>query len=139
MKFRFLRHTADIKFRIYGDSIKEIFENSALVLKKILIEKSRVKERIKKRIKAEGRDYESLLYNFLEEFLFLFDSERFILGKIIKLDIKKKSKNYFIDCECLGDNAENYEINEHIKAVTYNEMFVKNKKNKWIAQIIVDV
>jgi SHS2 domain-containing protein len=138
MKFKFLKHTADVKFQAFGNTLEEVFENSSLALVKIISD-DKIDKRIKKKIEVKGKDYESSLYNFLEEFLFLFDSEKFILSNIEKLEIREKSGTYFINCECFGDNAENYEISEHIKAVTYNEMFVKKKENRWIVQVVLDV
>jgi len=136
-KFKFLEHTADIKFQAFGKTLKEVFENSALALKKILIENEKVKKNIKKNINVKGKDYESLLYNFLEEFLILFDSERFLLSKI--KNIKISQRDLKLKAEVVGDDAENYQINEHIKAITYNEMFVKKQKGRWLSQVVVDV
>jgi len=135
-KFKFLPHTADIKFQAYGKNPEEVFENSALALKKILVEDKKIRKKIKKNIIAKGKDYESLLYNFLEEFLILFDSERFVLSEIKNINIQEDLK---LKAEVVGDRAENYQVNEHIKAITYNEMFVKKENSKWISQVVVDV
>lgn len=184
-KFKFLPHTADIKFQAFGNSLEEVFENSALALANI-ISKNKIKPSQKKTIKANGNDIESLLVNFLEEFLFLFETKGFLLSKINKLIITKKTvksiinktndnsinkkttktndnlifsnntnnnnirgkvgsvQYYELICEAVGDvNKEKYEISNHVKAITYNEMFVKkiseNGKNKWVCQVVVDV
>ncbi|RLG11686.1 archease, partial [Candidatus Pacearchaeota archaeon] len=47
-KYKFLEHTADIKFQAFGDSIEEVFKNSALALKEIIVGKIKIKEKIKK-------------------------------------------------------------------------------------------
>ena len=41
--------------------------------------------------------------------------------------------------EFVGDDASNYSIGLDVKAVTYNQMFVKKQKNKYICQVILDV
>ncbi len=135
MKFKFLPHTGDIKFIANGNSIKEIFENSALALFKALSEKKPKENKIVK-VNVNGKDLENLMYNFLEEFLFLLDSENFIGSKIkkLKIDIKKLK----IECEVSGDDAKSYKIS-HIKAVTYSEMVLEKKGKGWIAQIVLDV
>ncbi len=135
-KFKFLEHTADIKFQAYGKNLEEVFENSALALKEILVEDKKVKKKIKKDVSVKGKDYESLLYNFLEEFLVLFDSEGFVFSEIKKISIQKDLK---LKAEVVGDDGKNYQINEHIKAITYNEMFVKKENSKWMSQVVVDV
>lgn len=135
MKFRFLEHTADIKFQAFGKSVEEVFANSALAMFSAMCD-DKVKKNVKKKIKVEGKDYESMMYNFLEELLFLFDSEGFFLGKVKDLKIKENK----LSAEAVGDNAENYNISIDVKAVTYNEMDIhKEKKGGWVAQVVLDV
>ena len=136
MKFKFLQHTADIKFQAFGNSLKEVYENSALALFNVIYDK-KINEKKKFKIKVQGHDLESLLYNFLEEFLILVDSKNFLPSKIRIL--KFNEKNFKIEAEIIGDNAENYQISMHVKAITYNEMFVKKKKNKFISQVVLDI
>ena len=135
-KFEFLEHTADIKFRAFGKTLEEVFENSALAIFNILYDKN-VKGKKSYKITAKGNDFESLLYNFLEEFLILFDSKNFLPSKIKNL--KLNEKDFRIEAEVSGDDAKNYKIGVHIKAITYNEMFVKKNKDKYTAQVVVDV
>ena len=53
---------------------------------------------------------------------FSIETKEFLLGNVnVKISRDKKS----LECEAVGDKAKNYEIQTHIKAVTYNEMFVK--------------
>ncbi len=133
-KFKFLEHTADIKFQSFGSTLEELFKNSALAMFSSMHD-GKIKPIIKKKIKVKGKDKESLLYNFLEELLFLFDSEEFFPAKINKIKIKK----LILEAEIFGDNAKNYEIHLDVKAVTYNQMFVRKDKGKWVAQVVVDV
>ena len=81
-KYKFLEHTADIKFQAFGDSIEEVFKNSALALKEIIVGKIKIKEKIKKEfvIEKPNDDKEKALYNFLEEFLYLLDAEDFLFS-----------------------------------------------------------
>ncbi|MFH1326961.1 MAG: archease [archaeon] len=137
MKYKFLKHTADIKFQAFGSTLEKVFENSALAVANSMYE-GKVKEIKSIKFKVSGKDLEALMYNFLEEILFYFDSENFILKKIKKLKIIKK-KGYALNVEISGDDINNYEINTHIKAVTYNDMFIKKQKSKWTAQVVVDI
>ena len=135
-KFKFLEHTADVKFQAFGKTIEETFKNSALAMFNVL-HKGKIKSKKKIKITVKGRDFESLLYNFLEEFLVLFDSENFFLSKIDKIKIDKK--NFKLRAEVSGDNTENYEMSTYVKAVTYNEMFISQKNGKWVAQVVIDI
>lgn len=139
MDYEFLEHTADVKFRAFGGTLEKAFENSALALKGIIYKgKVRGNKREKISLQSKGSG-ERLLEEFLEEFLFLFETKNFILSKVKRLEIKEKSGVYFLCCECLGDDAGNYDIETHVKAITYNEMFVRKEKDKWVCQVVVDV
>lgn len=135
-KFKFLQHTADIKFRAFGKSLKEVFENSALALSSAIYN-GKTAEKKKFKIKAKGHDLESLLYNFLEEFIVLFDDENFLLSKVKKL--KLDGKKFEIEAKVSGDDVANYETSMHIKAITYNEMFIKKIKSIWVSQAVLDI
>ena len=152
MKYKFIEHTADIKFQAFGENKEEVFENSALALKNVISE-DKVDSKEKETIKIKTEDLENLLVDFLEEFLVLFENKGFILSniekiKIKKIDIKKGCEKYELNAIVLGDFLEDsekkdYEISNHIKAITYNEIFIKKTlrkgKEEWVSQIVVDV
>ena len=135
MKFKFLEHTADVKFQAEGKSAEEVFKNSALALKESICGKSGIKEEKNKKINVEGKDFESLLYNFLEEIIYLLDAENFLISKVKEIKIKDLKLKAVIS----GDKASNYNFTNKVKAVTYNDMFVENKKRKWKTQVVLDV
>ena len=131
MAYKFLEHTADLKVSVSEASIEKAFISSANALGEAIREKIKIKENIKKEIKVEGRDYQSLLYNFLEEFLYLLDAEGFIFSEIEKIKIKQENVDkILLSCIVLGDKAGNYKFTNDVKAITYNDMLVKLRKNK---------
>ena len=138
-KYKFLEHTADIKFQSCGETLNKAFENAGLAMFNAMY-KEKVKSKIKKKIKVSGQDKENLLYNFLEELLFLLDSENFFTSEI---KVKINEKKLELKAELKGDNAGNYSIGLDVKAVTYNEMFVKKEKvegkEMWVCQVVLDV
>jgi len=134
MKFKFLEHTADIKFQAFGKSLEEVFANSALAMFNSMFD-GKVKKTEKFNVETEGKDNESLLYNFLEELIILFDGKQFFLSGVEKIEIK----NGKLKAEVVGDKTENYKISLDVKAITYSEMFVKQEKGKWISQVVLDV
>jgi len=134
-KFKFLEHTADIKFQAFGKNVEEVFENSALAFKEAVCGKMKIKEEKEKIIKVNGRDFESLMYLFLEKILYLLEAENFLISKIKEIEIK----NFKLKAKIVGDSAKNYKFTDSVKAVTYNEMFIKKQKDKWISQVVLDV
>ncbi len=137
MKFKFLEHTADVKFQAFGKTVEEMFGNAGLAMFNSMYD-GRVKARKTAKVKASGKDYESLLYNFLEELLVLFDGEGFFLSKIKSMEIKKWD-GFNLEAEVVGDVAKNYEMHIDVKAITYHSMFVKQQEKNWVCQVVLDV
>ena len=137
-KYIYLPHTADIKFQAFGNELEECFSNAAFAVANIIC-KEKIKGIIEKEIKADGKDLEELLYNFLEEFLFLMDSKNFIISRFKKIKIYKKNDKYTLSSEILGDDLKKYKTQTGVKAITFNEMFVLKDKNNYKCQVVVDV
>jgi len=135
MDYKFLKHTADVKFQAFGNTLNKSFANSSIAMFKTMYE-GKIKNKITKKISVKGKDLESLLYNFLEELLLLLDTKNFFLSKCkVKIDVEK----LMLKAELSGDNLKNYNMGLQVKAVTYNEMFVKKIKDKWVCQVVLDV
>ncbi len=134
-KFKFLPHTADIKFVAYGKTLNKVFENAVMATFNAMY-KGRVKSKIKKKISVSGEDLDSLLYNLLERAIILVDAEDFLVSK---LKIKIDNKNMMLTGELYGDKIKNYPVGLSIKAVTYNDMFVKKISGVWKCQVVLDV
>ncbi len=135
MTYEFLEHTADIKFVARGKSKEEVFKESAMALKETMTKGIEIKKIEEKDIAVEGKDYESLLRNFLEEFLFLFDAEDFILSDISEILID----GFKLMATVKGDIIDNYKLTNDVKAITYNEMYVKETDKGWESQVVLDV
>ena len=137
-KYKFLEHTADIKFRAYGKNINEIFENCALAVSHLFGRGRKIKSIKIKKVKLECQDNESLLYNFLDELIYLLDAENFVVSRA-KVKIKEDGKKK-LEAGIYGDDASNYKDLDQIKAATYAEMYIKQKsKGNWEAQVVLDV
>lgn len=133
----FIEHTADTKFQAFGKSIEEVFANSFKATMETICGNIQISKQEKKQIEVKGIDIKSLLYNFLEEFLFLLDAENFLTESIS--NIKIDNKNFILNAEAVGDKASNYKFINSVKAVTYSEMFIKKEKNKYTAQVVLDI
>ena len=132
-KFEFLEHTSDMKFKAYGKNPDVVFENAALAVSFYLSRGKTIKAKSKKLIEVEGEDTEALLYNFLDEILYLLDAENFAVSKA-----KVKIEDNKLKAAVYGDKASGYDL-DHIKAATYAEMYIKKTKSGWEAQAVMDV
>jgi len=139
MRYEFLPHTADIKFRAYGKTMEEAFSNAALALTKVITDYNKIEPKVEKKIEVESEDEKALLYDFLEQFIVLLDSESFLLNSIKDIEIEK-DKKLKLKAVVVGDtDLKKYETETHIKAVTYQEMEIKKEKGKYMLQVILDL
>jgi len=134
-QYEYFPHTADVKFKAYGKNLEEAFINSAYALKNIVTQ-SDIEKTTEHTIEVQGEDLKSLLYEFLEQFLILLDSEDFILSKVTEIKIE----GFKLTAKIIGDSKlENYTIDTHIKAITYQEMEIIQEKDKVTIQVIPDL
>ncbi|HLC63290.1 MAG TPA: archease [Candidatus Nanoarchaeia archaeon] len=136
MKYKILDHTADVMFECYGKNLNELFENSAIATTDVMVSRRSVGKNIKKEIKFENKRIDSLLFDFLEEIIYLKDAEE-LLFKEFKIAIKDGK----LKAVCLGEkiDREKHKLKLDVKAVTLHKFEVKQVKNKWKAVFILDI
>ncbi len=138
-KFIYLQHTADAKFRAFGETVEESFINAALAMVSLMWDPEKIETKIKHKLQATGRDEKQLLFNFLEGILFKLDSEMFLLKTVEKLCLVEKNNFFSLEADLVGDTfLERYETFGEVKAVTYNEMEIK-KNDSVLVQVVVDM
>lgn len=139
MPFKFLEHTADVKIEVTERTLNKAFSTSALAMKEVIAEQILVAPRIKKEISVEAENKETLLYSFLEEFLYLLDAESYIISKAPIVKIEKTKDKLQLKANLIGDNAKNYIFTNDVKAITYNEMKISETKTKTTIVFVLDV
>lgn len=142
MGYSFLEHTADVKFRADGATLEDMFVSAAEALNETIRGDIEILEQAEKSFEIEGKDKPSLLYSFLENFLVMLDSENFLVSKIKSIEIRDGK----LKCVVSGDKADNYCFTNDVKAITYSEMFVREKEKidgkgeeGWECQVVLDV
>lgn len=134
-KYEFLGHTSEIKFRAYGKDVEKIFENTALAISEIFSRGDKVGDKFRKEIEISGKETESLLYDFIDELIYLLDAEQFLVSRA-----KVKITGNELKATIFGDDALKYPGMDSIKAATYSDMYIRqNKDGSWEAQVVVDV
>ena len=90
-------------------------------------------------VAAEGHDLPSLLYNFLDEWLYQFNAELFVCRRVVidRLDREK----FTISSRGVG---ETFRLGKHpqgteIKAVTYSAMRITETPERTDVLVIVDI
>lgn len=138
--YEILEHTADIRVRIYGKTIKELFKNAALALFGIIVG-YKSKPQIEKEVKLEAEAMEELLVNWLNELISLFYAEKFLPASF-KITIENKERFMALDAKIKGEDFNPYEnkkINTEIKAATYCNLKIEKNKKGFNTEVVFDV
>jgi len=138
-KYEFFEHTADAKFRAYGETLGEAFSNAALALYSIMTDVDKVEPNIEKSISVKSATRQALLYDFLDEFIYLTDTEGFLLSRVKSIVIKHEFGFHTLQAEILGDHSEEYDIHTQVKAITYNDMEIIQEGNFVMVQVVPDL
>ncbi len=143
-EYEYLPHTADAKFRAYGETLEGAFRNAARAMTALLTDLSKVKPAREIQISLTAKNQDSLLFDFLDQLLFLLDTEAFLLHECKDVKITKTMKNgtdaYELSCTVTGDDYQNSETRGDVKAITYNDMLVEQLPDKrWVCQVVVDL
>lgn len=138
MKFKFLEKVAiaDVAFEAYGKNLNELFENCAMAVAETMADTKTVESKIKKEIKLENEKIDQLLFDFVQELIYLKDAEVLLFSKF-DVDVK----NGKLKAICYGDKIDikKQKLRNDVKAITYHMYKVEKLKDKYKVTIVLDV
>lgn len=93
MSIRFLDHTGDTAVEVCGADAPELFREAGRALTELYVDVEQgapVEVRAARELRLEAEDGESLLIDFLNELIYLFDTEGFLCAglKVAKLSLE---------------------------------------------------
>lgn len=138
--FEFFDVTADVGFMAYGKTLEESFENSALAMFNVISNTETIGQTKSFEFSIESEDEISLLYDFLEELLFLHEVE-FMLFSDFKVKITNEDQQYKLKAEIKGEEI-NWDIHERgceVKAITFHQMNVSSEDGIYKTRAILDL
>ena len=134
--FEFIEHTADVGIRAYGTNVKEAFANAGKALFSLITELDDVEEAEYRDIEVIAPDQESLLVEWLNELIYLFDAENIIFKRF---DITQLN-NTRLRARSYGEKVDNskHKLKTGVKAATYHMLKV-DKDNGCKVQVLFDI
>ena len=134
-RFRLIEHTADIGLVAYGKSLTEAFANAAYGLFSLIVEPSKVKEKESRKVTVQAQDAEGLLFNWINELIYIFEVERLLLKSFDITEFGEQS----LEATCWGEKYDpsRHQLKTGVKSATYHMLKVDGEKNR--VQVILDV
>lgn len=143
--FEQLSHTADLKIRVYGSTLEELFEHALIGMFQIIGPHAKECTQHNGRlvcpmlpqehtIELVALDRESLLVDFLSEALYLSDVHNEVY---LAADVHV-TQDTSLKATVRGVVIESCDVVE-IKAVTYHDLAIKNIDGVWQTDIVFDI
>lgn len=135
--YRYIEHPSDVGFEAYGDSLEELFANAAIAMYSFMTGVDEIEAEEERAVSIQAEDLLSLMFDWLDELLFLFESESLVMKHFT---ITVNESEFRITGTCRGGKFDpaRHEAGIIVKAVTYNMMEVK-KNERWHARVVLDV
>jgi SHS2 domain-containing protein len=128
-----IEHTADWAIRVSASELESLFERTALGMFSLIGSVAADSKTVSRPITLQAHDLETLLVCWLEELLFLLETENLML---VAARIQIPSPSQLFGMLELLPAAER---TKEIKAVTYNELAVRQTPDGFEVAIVFDV
>ena len=140
--FRYIDHTADIQSLSWGRTLEEAFSQCALSLMAVITPNlEKISRTVQKSLKIKAEDKEALLFDFLSEFLFIFDVEGLVFNEIDVECINKINNNYELDAILRGEefDKKKHDVGTEVKAITYSFITIDESTEGVKIKIVFDI
>ena len=133
--------TADIAFEATGRDLAELFSDAADATTNVMIDNiEAIQPRETRQIELSNDKLDMLLFDLLQELIFLKDAERLLL-RIREVQIDKRDEIYFVKATAEGEplDTERHLQRADVKAVTLHDFSVERTKGGWKARVLLDI
>ena len=131
--FEEIEHTADWAYRVRGKNLADLFVQAAYGLYSLVGMKLASEKTVTRTIELKAIDSESLLISWLNELLYLHESEGLGFGEI---EIQHLDQN---SLQAILKGASTQKWLKDIKAVTYHNLAIEEKESGLEVTLVLDV
>jgi len=135
--YRSVPHTADVGFKLWGQSLADLFVQGAWALYSLMTDRRRLRVRQVVEVELEALDQEALLVEWLNYLLYLYDTKSFLAKEIKVLAISANQ----LQARLAGEELDprRHVLKTGVKAATYHHLAITHKDGAWEATIIFDL
>lgn len=128
-----LDHTADWALRVSGRSLSDLFVQAAQGMQEMMGISINQNADVKRLIEVSAADLETLLVGFLEEILYLQESERICITRIEMVELSETHLRSLLTCQPV------WSVQKEIKAVTFHELEIRKLPGHFETVLVFDV
>lgn len=133
--YTLLNHTADLRVRVVGKDLANLFQNAGLALFDLIVEKDATLVGESVELRVDGEDLPDLLINFLRELLYLWTGDE----KVVTMVDVDHITDTTVSAQVTADHymPQRHRIRHEIKAVTYHQIEVTPIQDGWWQAVVV--
>ncbi len=135
--YEVFEHTADLGLRVRAGTLDELFAEAARALFSIIVTNlDEVQGVTPRQYEIDGDQYDYLLFDWLNELLYTFDTERLLFS-----EFATEVGPAGLTASCRGESldAQRHQLEHEVKAITYHGLSVRRSGEFWLAEVIVDI
>lgn len=130
-------HTADLGLRATAPDLNALFAEMAACLVSAMVEDpTTVNANEEVQIEIAGTDRDYLLFDWLKELLFRFETDRTLFASF-EVNVTDGGLTATVRGE-VYDPAQHV-LSHEVKAITYHELKVEQTADGWLSEVIVDI
>jgi len=135
--YKIFDQTSDLGVIVKGQSLVELFQNSAVVVFNIMSDFVSSGNSVKLQISLQAENNELLLRDWLAELIFLSYEKHILFNTFTFKHLNRQS----LEAEAMGTffQSGNFPVNKEIKAVTYHQLQIRHSKSGYTARFVLDV
>jgi SHS2 domain-containing protein len=135
--YEHFEHTADIGIRARAAELNTLFEDAARGLFAVIVaDPTSIAAAEEVHFKISGQDRENLLFDWLDELLYTFESRRIVFSSF---DVAVTAVGLTATARGEPLDPRRHELGMEVKAITYHGLKVKHGPEGWLAEVIVDI
>ena len=135
--FEFVDHTGDLGILALGRSLPDLFRHAAEALFHVITDPETIQARETRRISLQANDLEELLIDWLNEFIYLFETQRLLFCNFELHSLDEHSLEATVQGEPYDDAR--HPIETTVKSATHHQLHIRREKGVWKAHIILDL
>lgn len=135
--YEVFEHTADLGLRVRSATLEELLGEAARGFVSLIVaDPKAIQPRVRRAVRVEAAEPEYLLLDWLNELLYLFDTQHF-LGSEFQIALGAAG----LTAEIVGETLDpaRHLLEHEVKAITYHALTVERQADGWLAEVIVDI
>lgn len=135
--YEFFEHTADLGLRVRARDLNGLFRDAAMGFFAMVVEElPRGRTGSSRTFSIPGRRQDYLLFDWLNELLYVFDTERVLLGDF---EVSVSDSGVAATMSAWTWDEQLDRPLREVKAITYHGLRVEQADEGWLAEVIVDI